>query len=421
MGDLPTKELGNRTPLEAAQTPTMDFLAKKGKTGLMYTVRKGVAPESDVAVTSILGYSPFKFSTGRGVLEAVGADIAVKDGDLALRCNFATLGEGNKIIDRRAGRDLTDGEAASLSKTVNKEVRLESYSAEFEFKNTIGYRAVLVIRSKEKPLSSNVTNTDPAYFRFKSLGVAKPKTEMILQRCEPLDSSEKAKISSALVNEFVGKSRTVLDRHEVNERRVAEGKLKANVIITRDAGHLLPRFFSINQKYGVQFASLADMPVERGISHLAGMHVTMIPPPSHNLGKDCALRVDKLLALLPSYDCFYIHIKGPDEPGHDGNCKLKTELISTIDKYFLEKLLNSINLEEFVICVTADHATPCELRAHSDDPVPLLISGDRIQGDNVQEFSEKECKKGSLGLLSHGTVLMPKLARFIGANRRSRS
>jgi len=143
MGDLPTKEFGNKTPLEVAESPNLDFLARNGKNGLMYSVRKGVAPESDVAVISILGYDPFKYGTGRGVLEAVGAGIKVKDGDLALRCNFATLGENGELIDRRVGRSLTTKEAAELCKAVNKNVKLKSHVADFEFKNTVGYRGGL--------------------------------------------------------------------------------------------------------------------------------------------------------------------------------------------------------------------------------------------------------------------------------------
>src|SRR5665647_1003622 len=119
MGDLPNKDLGNRTPLEVAKTPNLDALAKAGKTGLMYSVRKGVAPESDVAVISLLGYDPFKYSTGRGIIEAVGAGISLKDGDLALRCNFATLGKGKEILDRRVARSLTTDEAVELSKAAN--------------------------------------------------------------------------------------------------------------------------------------------------------------------------------------------------------------------------------------------------------------------------------------------------------------
>jgi len=413
MGDLPIRELGNETPLGAAETPNMDHLARNGKTGLMYTVGKGIAPESDVAVISILGYDPFKYSTGRGVLEAVGAGMPMKNGDLALRCNFATLGRGREIVDRRAGRDLTLEEARMLSRAINKNVRLETYPASFEFKSTIGHRAVLVIKSRSKPLSSKISNTDPAYSRVENLGVAETKVEMLVKKCKPLDDSEEAKVSAALVNEFVEKSHEVLDEHEVNNRRVAEGKLKANMILTRDAGHLLPNFFNINEKYSVRFACLADMPVERGISQLAGMHLVDLPPPSIDLKRDCLLRVRKLLELLRSYDSFYVHIKGPDEPAHDGKSQLKSQMIATIDKHFFGELLPRINLRNCVICVTADHSTPCKLRAHSDDPVPLLISGNGIEGDKVEKFSEKACKRGGLGVLEHGSELMPRLMVFL--------
>jgi len=151
------------------------------------------------------------------------------------------------------------------------------------------------------------------------------------------------------------------------------------------------------------------MPVERGISKLAGMHMVDLPHHPKTLRKTSKLRVEKLLETLPLYDCFYIHIKGPDEPGHDGNFNLKTQLIATVDKHFVGNMLQKINLEDHVICVTADHSTPCKLKAHSDDPVPILISGNKIQADKVQRFSEKECKKGELGVLLHGTELMPKL------------
>lgn len=413
MGDLPIKELGGKTPLEAADTPNMDFLAKHGKTGLMYTVGKGFAPESDVAVISILGYDPFKYSTGRGVLEAVGANVSVRDGDLALRCNFATLDENGNIIDRRVGRTLTTAEAAELSRAVNEKVKLESHPATFEFKNTIGHRAVLVIRSMEQPLSSKITNTDPAYSRVGELGASKLEVEMGLHKCEPMEESEAARVSADLVNEFTEKSRVVLEEHEINKRRTAEGRLKANVILTRDAAHRLPRFFNINEKYNASFACFADMPVEKGISKLAGMHLIDLPPPSGDLKSDCVLRVKKLLNELPSYDCFYIHLKGTDEPAHDGDFRLKKKLIAIVDQHFFGNLLPNIELDKFVVCVTADHSTPCKLKTHSDDPVPLLISGDMIESDEVQVFSESACRRGSLGILEHGVELMPKLLALL--------
>jgi 2,3-bisphosphoglycerate-independent phosphoglycerate mutase len=413
MGDLPIKSLGDKTPLEAARTPNMDSLAKNGEIGLMYSVKKGVAPESDVAVISLLGYDPFKYSTGRGVIEAAGVGLKMKDGDLALRCNFATLGQGKTIIDRRVARTLTTEEAIELSRAANKQIKLESYPATFEFRNTQGHRAVLLIKSKDKPLSSNITNSDPAYTIINGIGVALSKVNMVLKTCEPTDTTEEAKNSAALVNEFIDKTHKLWNSHPVNVKREAEGKLKANVVLTRDAGHLLPKFFNINKRYHVDFACLADMQAELGIAQLAGMDSKLLPPPSGNLQKDCEVRVKTLLDVLPKHDCFYIHLKGPDEPGHDGNCTLKTQIISAIDKYFFGPLLKQISLKENLICITTDHATPCALKVHSDTPVPVLISGDKIDGENAVKFSEKECARGSLGIIERGCELMPKLMELM--------
>ena len=142
------------------------------------------------------------------------------------------------------------------------------------------------------------------------------------------------------------------------------------------------------------------------------MGSSLLPPPSGNLQKDCEVRVKALLDALPKHDCFYIHLKGPDEPGHDGNCELKTKIISAIDKYFFGPLLQQISLKDNLICVTTDHATPCCLKVHSDTPVPILISG-KEKGKATVKFSEKECAKGSLGVIERGCELMPKLMEML--------
>lgn len=413
MGDLPIVELGNKTPLEAANTPNLDFLAKNGKTGLMYTVKKGVAPESDVAVISLLGYDPFKYSTGRGMIEAVGAGLDVSDGNLALRCNFATLGKGREIIDRRVKRTLTTEEAAELSEAVNEKITLESCPSTFEFRSTLGHRAVLVLKSNAKCLSGKITNSDPAYSYLNGIGVATPDAKMVLKKSEPLEDTEEARNAANLVNEFIEKTHEVWENHPVNKKRVAQGMLKANCVLTRDASSELPKFFNINKRYNVSFGALVDMQAENGIAHLAGMQATLLPPPSGNLEMDCEIRVKKLLDILPSYDCFYIHLKGPDEPGHDGNCYVKTEIISAIDKHFFGPLLQAISLKNHIFCVTCDHATPCALKVHSDTPVPVLISGGEITGGKDGKFSERNCGNGSLGVLARGCELMPKLMKLL--------
>jgi 2,3-bisphosphoglycerate-independent phosphoglycerate mutase len=413
MGDLPIAELGNKTPLEAAKTPNMNFLAQHGQTGLMYTVGKGVAPESDAAVISLLGYDPFKYSTGRGIIEAVGAGIDVQNGDLALRCNFATLGKGKEILDRRVARTLSTEEATELSRAANEEVVLQSCPAAFEFRNTLGHRAVLVIKNKKCSLSSKITNSDPAYTIVDGLGVATPDVEMVLKECKPMDHTEAARISAAVVNEFIEKTHELWENHPINKKRAAEGKLKANVVLTRDASDKLPNFFNIGERYGVKFAALADMHAESGIARLAGMTTALLPPPTGNLKNDCELRVKRLLELMPDYDCFYIHLKGPDEPGHDGNCRKKTDVITAIDEYFFGNLLKKIDLKEVMLCVTSDHATPCALKVHSDTPVALMISGGNVKDDKIEKFSEKNCLKGSLGVLDCGWKLMPKLMKML--------
>ena len=413
LGDLPIEEIGGYTPLEYAKTPNLDYLANIGKLGLMYTVEKGIAPESDVAVISILGYDPYKYHSGRGPLEAFGAGLDMIDGNIAVRCNFATLDNKKRIVDRRAGRNLTTEEASILARAVNREVTLDSHPAQFEFKNTLGHRGALVIQSRKGKLSGEISNTDPAYERVKGLGVAKNKVEMKLMECTPLVETESAKISAELINEFTEKSYKVLDKHEVNKKRASKGKMKANVILTRDAGDELPKLFNIGKHYKRSFACLADMPVEKGISILAGMQPIYLPPPSKNIKSDSILRVERLLEILPSFDCFYIHIKGPDEPGHDGNFKHKARIIEGIDEFFFGKLLDKIDLEKILICVTADHSTPCRLKAHSDDPVPLLTSGSGIESDGIEGFTEKKCQKGSIGVLKKGTELMPLLMKLL--------
>lgn len=410
MGDIPLKELDNSTPLEYANTPNMDYLAKNGKTGLMYTVKKNFAPESDVAVISLLGYDPFKYSPGRGIIEAIGAGLDVKNGDLALRCNFATLGSNYQIIDRRVARTLTTSEATTLCDIANNDIKLASSKATFQLKNTLGHRAVLLIKNNNKSLSSKISNSDPAYIIVDGLGVAQPNAEMKLQICKPLENSEAARISANLVNEIIRKTHEKWEEHPVNIKRSKDGKLKANVLLTRDAGHSLPNFFNINKHYNVNFAALADMHAEKGIAEMAGMSSKLLPPPSGNLEYDCKLRVKKVLETLKEFNCIYIHLKGPDEPGHDGDCNKKTEIISAIDTYFVGVLLNKISIDEHIICITSDHATPCALKVHTDTPVPVLISGGKIKKtEKTMVFSEKSCQNGSLGIINGGYNLLPIL------------
>lgn len=420
-GKYPCKELGNRTPLEAASTPTMDMLAREGQTGLMYTVGKNIAPESDIAVISILGYDAMKSYTGRGPLEALAAGIQISKGDLAFRANFATRGTGRSIKDRRVGRNLSTEEAAQLCKEIKKRVKLESVPATFIFKNTLEYRGVLVIRGIKEKLSGYVTNTDPAYTKHGLLGVAKETGtfENIVEYCKPANGcpdSQAAYRSALLVNEFTLKSCEVLDQSEINKNRIQKGYLPANLVLLRDAGDCLPKLPSIKTKFKKNFGCFVEMPTEEGIALLTGMKIVPIPPPTKDLKKDYTLRANMTIKHMKNYDGLYIHIKGPDVPGHDGDADKKKAVIEAIDQYYLTPLINTIDLDKTIVAVTADHSTPCRLKSHSADPVPLLISGGNIQPDTTSSFSEKTCLKGKIAKIS-GTQLMPLLIKYANANK----
>jgi 2,3-bisphosphoglycerate-independent phosphoglycerate mutase len=407
LGDDPIPELDGRTPLEAARTPYLDSLAERGRTGNVVTVGPGIAPESDIAVFAILGYDPREEHPGRGVVEAVGCDMDFRDGDLAYRTNFATA-DWPGIIDRRVGRSLSSEEAEMLARDVNENLRLPNTS--FELRATVEHRGVLTIRSEEGPLSGEVTNTDPAYRREGLLGVALEDFEPEVARCEPLEDSDAARRAAALTNEFVEGSNRVLDASEVNQRRGKEGKLPGNLILTRDGGDHIPELQPIKARFGPSWGCFVEMPVERGISVMLGMEP--VHAPRLRVDEDYARWAALAAEALEGFDALYIHIKGPDVPAHDGRADDKRDVIATIDRAFFGEVLRQVDLSRTVLAVTADHSTSCVRMAHTDDPVPLVVSGPGVASDSVSTFGERAVLGGALGSLA-GVEIVPGLIDFI--------
>jgi len=393
------------TPLESAKTPYLDSLVQTGKLGMLYTVGKGIAPESDAGVFSLLGYDPLSIHLSRGVVETIGASMEFHDGDLALRAGFATV-EGDKLMDRRAGRNLFTEEAVQLAEALNKELHLKD-GVEFGFKATVGHRAVIAFRGHGRSFSSNISNFDPAYVRKGNISIAMPgKGPYALPKCEPLESSRDAVYSSALVNEFGFKARSVLDMHSVNLERRKRGQLAANFVLMRDAGTERPRVQSFREKWGMDAAMIADLPAELGIGRVLGMDVRELAPGTSLSGY--SKRAESVLKATKDYQFVYVHLKGPDEPGHDGLRDEKARRISDIDKGFFSILAND-GLKERVLCVTCDHSTPWTAKGHSDDPVPVLVRDGGGEGGTSGRFTESDAARGSLGMMNQGSLLMERL------------
>ncbi len=397
--DRPAPALNYTTPLEAAYTPKLDRIARMGAMGQVITVRKGISPESDIAVFNMLGYSFAKGYPGRGVVESIGAGIDVRDGDLALRANFATASNG-RIVDRRAGRDITEDEASMLEEELKK-VKLND--AEFEFRSTIGHRAVVVIRS-DRPLSGEISNTDPGYTRMHGFGAAMAtEAAEAIQTCTPLENSEASRRAAELVNEFASKAMKVLDGAGVNQERKRKGKKAANMLIFRDAGSFVPKLPSFEEKHGYKGVALVEMPAEVGIAILLKMKMVEVKDKA-----DMAVKAKLFNRELREGTVVYAHIKGPDEFGHDGDAPGKKKNIEKIDTEFFGPVGDTFGDgwgDGARLAVSCDHSTPCVLKMHSSDPVPLLITG-LARGDrNTCRFTERDAKGGSIGTVIGKAVM----------------
>lgn len=402
IGDLPHPSLNNMTPLEAASTPNLDNLARNGSMGQVISVGRGIAPQSDIAVFHMLGYD-FKNKpyVGRGVVESIGCNLDFQDGDLALRGNFATVDDKQKIIDRRAGRIILKEEAISLCDTLNQNIHFSDKDASISIVPTVAHRVTIRLRHAKKKLSANISNTDPAYDKIDGMGIAKTTSEtMVIDKSLPQDNLEESQLAANLVNEFTQQIYPLLDEHVINIKRKSNGLSPINSILSRDAGNKFPNYQPINEKYGLNVASIVDMPVEVGISKILNMDAIKA-----GTIDDYEIKGKQAAKALNDYNIIYVHIKGPDEFGHDGDAVGKKINIEEIDRRFFGSLINNIAVENPTFLICGDHSTPCIKKSHSDDPIPLLISGNRVKKDGSTRYTETSAENGRLGTLMGINVL----------------
>ena len=395
VGDLPHPDLGGLTPLAAARTPSLDRLASRGSSGRVVTVGEGIAPESDIAVFNMLGYS-FAHAdyAGRGVIEAIGIGMDFRDGDLALRGNYATV-EGGVITDRRAGRRIARADAEGIAREV--EGGLSIPGVEAAVAPTVGHRVTVRIRAGSA-LSPRITNTDPAYSNVGGMGVAKAVGDLMrVERCLPLE--EGAAESARIVNEFSGRAMEIMAASGINARRAGRGEKALGCILLRDAGSRRPAAQPISERYGMPFSCVVDMSVEVGIARVLGMRALR----AGGLA-DYGEKARAAAAAVREPGAVYVHLKGPDEFGHDGDAEGKRGSIEEIDAGFFGPLLDSVD-DGVAVVVSADHSTPCISKGHSDDPVPLVVSGGAAPRDGTTRMTEEQAASGSIGTIRGAEVL----------------
>lgn len=413
LGDRPHPDLEGRTPLEAARTPHLDALASLGTLGTVVTVGPGIAPESDAGVLGLLGYDPRTDSPGRGVLEAEGVGLRVRPGEVAFRFNFATVGPENVVRDARVGRSLSTAEATELAEALTRADLLGKEDVEARVIATVGHRGVVRLSSRPGgTLSPEVSNTDPFYEKVGGLGHAVKPARPQIRTVRPLDNTPEARRTADLVNRFVDRVPGVLRDHPVNVARRAKGALEANHLLLRDAGTAPKGLRTFRDRWDLGGAALTEMPVERGLAKLLELEDVFVGPvdPAHR-AEGYRARAERCRELLQRQPFLYVHLKGPDEPGHDGDAPRKKEIVDALDEHFFGPFLEGLDLRRCRLLITADHATPCILKGHSDDPVPVLLVGgkdlfDPSRPGAPRSFSEATCAEGPLrGLLGRDLLV----------------
>jgi 2,3-bisphosphoglycerate-independent phosphoglycerate mutase len=380
MGDFPIKELGYKTPLEVAKTPNLDKLASMGKCGKLVTIPDDADPESALANMSILGYDVTTFQ-GRGVLEAAAMGIKLDAKDVVFRCN--TICVENGIIKNHSGGHISSEESHELIKTIDEKLGRK----EIKFFPGVSYRHILILKNKYSP---DIICTPPH-------DVPGRPFRDVLVKAKNNDGEEPAE----LLNNLIFKSKSILENHPVNIKRIDAGKDPANMIWPWAPGRK-PVMKTFQDEFGIKGAVISAVDLIRGLGVYAGFDVIKVKGATGLYDTNYEGKADACLKALETHDLVYVHVEAPDEASHQGDWKLKIRCIEDFDKRLVERVLNNLNANDntyFRIAVLTDHYNPISVRTHTREPVPFLIYDRNEKPDDVKRFTEDSCSKGSFGLL----------------------
>ncbi len=373
LGGLPAPETGE-TELASARTPNMDRLLAFGNCGLSEPVAPGITPGSAPAHLSLFGYDPVKYDVGRGVLEAMGIDFDLQDGDVAARGNFCTVDQKGIITDRRAGRIATE-ECARLCEDLR---RIRIPGVQLFVLPVKEHRFALIMRGAG--LRPELADTDPQREGQPPIAVT--------------PTNQKARPMARVVAGFIDSARDILKSHKT-----------ANMVLLRGFS-VRPCLPSFDDIFRLRAAAIANYPMYRGLARLAGMALV---PGGNTLDDELAA----LEANYAKYDFFYIHVKGTDSAGEDGDFARKVKVIEQVDTL----LPRVTKLNPDVIIITGDHSTPAVMKSHSWHPVPFLLSSKLCRAEGAQKFSEENCRHGHLGTFPALAAMSLAMAHTLKLNK----
>ena len=383
MADYPLPELGGLTPLQAANTPNMDFIAKHGRNGMAQTVPDSLQPGSDVANLSIMGYDPARYYSGRGPLEAASIGVPLENDDIAFRCNLITERDG-LLADYSAGH-ISSEEARTLIEAVDSEL-----GNDCRFHAGVSYRHLLVMKRGEK-------------------AVCTPPHDVVGQSVD--DVLPRGEDADILIN-LIRASKPVLETHEINAKRQKNGKNIANLIWPWGQGKALnmPHF---RELYGATGSIISAVDLLKGIGKSAGLDVIEVPGATGYLDTNFSGKAAHALDSLKERDFVFVHVEAPDEAGHMGNIEAKVKAIEDFDEKVVGGMLNELGgFGEFRILILPDHPTPIPIRTHTREPVPFALYSSSEKADYVDRFDEVSAKEGIFGLVE-GHRLMGMLMKRV--------
>ncbi len=380
MADEPIASLNNKTCLQASNKPSIDKIAALGRCGLLDTIPEGFAPGSEIANMSVLGYDVPKVFEGRGSLEAASMGIDIEAGEIAMRCNLICI-ENGKIKNHSAGH-ISNEEAEELILFLQKELGNE----EINFFAGVSYRHLLKIKGGNKQLKCTPPHdvTGTAFIDV----MIKPETD-------------EANYTAELLNKLILRSQELLENHPVNLKRAAAGKDKANSIWPWSPGYK-PEMKTLNELYNLKSGSvISAVDLIRGIGVYAGLKVIIVEGMTGLYNTNYEGKAQAAIEALRTDDFVYLHIEASDEAGHEGDVGLKIKTIEYLDYRIVKPILEEVSTwdEPVTIAILPDHPTPCALKTHTNKPVPFIIYRPGETPDDVTEYDEFACEKGSYGLL----------------------